>query len=193
MFVKRDSTAELVSCQTYEPSGLNRGLFWPFTGPRRYVPGVLASRAGTGQGGLSPRGDEPDGGGYRIRIRLLESIESPRPFALSPSTLVRCADGVTVYQRAGGGQGPRAEDGVDGFRTDALHAGQDSYSPVSLVYFDRAQFKFSGPLTTGHQGPGRAAHAVAPRDRHRTERSSKRPASPSRRAWTGRPRRPSRA
>ena len=39
------------------------------------------------------------------------------------------------------------------FRTDALHAGQDSYSPVSPVYFDRPQFKFSGPLTTGHQRP----------------------------------------
>jgi len=30
------------------------------------------------------------------------------------------------------------------FRTDAFHVGQNSYSPVSPVYFDRAPFKFSG-------------------------------------------------
>ena len=35
-----------------------------------------------------------------------------------------------------------------GFSTDAFHAGQDSYSPVSLVYFDRAPFKFTGKITT---------------------------------------------
>ena len=74
-----------------------------------------------------------------------ESIESPRPFALSPSTLVRCADGVTIRvsgQAAARGRVPKTAS--IGFSTDALHAGQDSYSPVSLVYFDRAQFKFPG-------------------------------------------------
>jgi hypothetical protein len=108
-------------------------------------PGVLASRAGTGQGGLSPRGDKPDGGGYRVRIGLFGSIESPHLFALSPSTLVRCADGVTIRvsgQAAARGRVPKAAS--IGFSTDALHAGQDSYSPVSLVYFDRAPFKLPG-------------------------------------------------
>jgi hypothetical protein len=72
---------------------LNRGLFWPFTGPRRYVSG-------------------------------------------------RCADGVTIRvsgQAAARGRVPKTAS--IGFTTDALHAGQGSYSPV---YFDRTQFEFPG-------------------------------------------------
>ena len=42
--------------------------------------GVLACRAGAGRGGSSARGDEPEGGGYRIPVRLfgVGRIAAPR-------------------------------------------------------------------------------------------------------------------
>jgi len=52
-----------MSYQSRECSVHNREIIELCTGPRRQVSGVLASRAGAGQGGggLSAQGDEPDG------------------------------------------------------------------------------------------------------------------------------------
>jgi hypothetical protein len=98
------------------------------------VRAVLASRRGTGQGGLSARGDEPDGGGYRIRIRL---------FGVATSS---------ARQRVVGTIGDRPR--VFRFR----RAGNRALPPFHLPILALGRLLWAQPAE--RRGQGRALHAA---------------------------------